>query len=158
MARITVTHRHDESFDVRVRGYALIADEPVSSGGDDEGPTPTELMVAGLAACAAEEAVRTLAESGEPYALTTEVDADFTWDAARQRVGTILLNVKLPDGMSKAVTDAVKLAVLACPARKMLTEPPTLHYEFGGAERLEAASQSVNGWPREAAPDADAGR
>lgn len=139
MARITVTHRHDESFDIRVRGYALISDEPVTYGGDDEGPTPTELMVAGLAACAAEEAVRCLTEAGHAF-LAVEVEADFVWDLEDQRIASIHLKVKLPDGLSEKLRDAVSAAVLSCPARKMLTQPPSVDYELHTSSALPAAA------------------
>jgi putative redox protein len=154
MPRITVTHRHDESFDVRVRGCALISDEPVTYGGDDEGPTPTELMVAGLAACAAEEAVRCMAALGEAF-MATEVGADFAWDREQQRVDSVQLTVTLPDGISENARVAVTAAVLACPARKMLTQPPTVEYDFHESPKTAAVAASRNGWPREASPDAD---
>lgn len=132
MARITVTHRHDDSFDIHIRGYALISDEPVTYGGDDEGPTPTELMVAGLAACAAEEAVQCLSASGQAF-LAVEVDAEFAWDPQDQRIGSIRLKVNLPDGLDDKMRDAVSAAVLSCPARKMLMQPPTIEYDFLGS-------------------------
>lgn len=37
--------------DVVVRSHALVADEPVAVGGDDLGPTPYDLLAAGLGAC-----------------------------------------------------------------------------------------------------------
>lgn len=48
-----VTRTRTGSFrtDIRVRGHALVADEPESVGGGDEGPTPYDLLVAGLGAC-----------------------------------------------------------------------------------------------------------
>src|ERR1700693_3491424 len=95
MARITVKHRHGPSFDIRVRGYALISDEPVTVGGDDEGPTPTELMVAGVAACAADEVVKCLVAIGERFE-PTEVGADFDWVSEGCRVRSIRLEVTVP--------------------------------------------------------------
>ncbi len=34
-----------------MRGHLLVADEPETHGGKDHGPTPTELVMSGLAAC-----------------------------------------------------------------------------------------------------------
>ncbi len=41
------THR------VEIRQHQLITDEPTQDGGDDEGPSPQELLAASLAACTA---------------------------------------------------------------------------------------------------------
>jgi putative redox protein len=155
MARISVKHRHGQSFDIRVRGYALISDEPVTLGGDDEGPTPTELMVAGLAACAADEAVTCLIASGEMFE-PVEIGADFAWDPATCRVGSIRISVSMPDGISTSTRDNVLRAMLSCPARKMLTEPPTVEYQLGAGVKVSVGS-APNGssWPAEPPPDVD---
>src|SRR3954452_955006 len=39
--------------DVKVREHELTADEPTDQGGDDEGPSPQELLAASLASCTA---------------------------------------------------------------------------------------------------------
>jgi putative redox protein len=158
MARITVTHRHGQSFDVRVRGYALISDEPVTLGGEDEGPTPTELMVAGLATCAADEVVKSLSEHGEKLA-ATEVGADFEWDLKGGRVACIRLTLTLPDGLGAEAGERMLESVLACPARKMLVEPPTIEYEFdAGGVPVLAGRADVRSWPMEPPPDVDSVR
>lgn len=38
---------------IEIRGHTVIADEPGSEGGTNLGPTPTELLLASLGACAA---------------------------------------------------------------------------------------------------------
>ncbi len=52
-AERVVTRSHLGTFrtDIRVRQHALVADEPVSVGGEDTGPTPYDLLLAGLGAC-----------------------------------------------------------------------------------------------------------
>jgi putative redox protein len=39
--------------DVAIRQFQLVADEPTHLGGSDQGPTPTELVLAGLGSCKA---------------------------------------------------------------------------------------------------------
>lgn len=125
--RITVTHRHDTSFDVRVRGYALISDEPVSLGGEDEGPTPTELMIAGLAACTADAATRHLLER-DLLTGPVAVHADFSWDALGRRITDVRVQLVLPADLSDADRESVLTEILRCPARLVLTEPPQIAY------------------------------
>jgi putative redox protein len=156
MARITVKHRHGQSFDIRVRGYALVSDEPVTLGGDDEGPTPTELMVAGLAACAADEVVKRLASIGERFE-PTEVGADFDWDAEGSRVTSIRLEVTVPYVISTSARNEVLRAMLSCPARKMLAEPPSVECELsvGCAPLAVGPGLDSSSWPEEPPPDVD---
>jgi putative redox protein len=131
MARITVKHRHSQTFDINIRGYALLSDEPVPIG-EDEGPSPTELMVAGLASCAAEEAMKSLAALGLPYQ-DLEIEADFAWDVESERVASVRLVVSLPSDLDEAAASALEAAMMSCPARKMLTQPPSVQYDFSGS-------------------------
>jgi putative redox protein len=155
MARITVRHRYGQTFDIQVRGYGLVSDEPVTHGGDDEGPTPTELMVAGLAACAADEVVKCLAGIGLQLQ-PVEIGAEFAWDAEGGRVSSVRLGVTIPETISESTRKKVLQAMLSCPARKMLTQPPTVEYELSVASvPVLAGSPSGGGWPPEAPPDVD---
>ena len=50
-----VSHREDGALrnNVEIRGHRLVADEPLEGGGNDEGPTPVELLAGSLASCTA---------------------------------------------------------------------------------------------------------
>jgi len=48
---VTRTGQDGFATDIQVRRHSLVADEPESVGGEDSGPTPYDLLVAGLGAC-----------------------------------------------------------------------------------------------------------
>jgi LmbE family N-acetylglucosaminyl deacetylase len=52
-ATMRVDYRDGDRFDIRIRDHVVTVDQPTDVGGDDAGPTPTELFVAGLASCVA---------------------------------------------------------------------------------------------------------
>ncbi|MDQ2676116.1 MAG: OsmC family protein [Actinomycetota bacterium] len=52
--RVVARRRTGFTHDVEIEGgHTLISDEPASAGGNDEGPSPTRLLAASLAACTA---------------------------------------------------------------------------------------------------------
>src|SRR5215208_8054430 len=55
MATMRASARQLEKFrhDVKMRTHQLTADEPIDDGGDDDGPSPQELLAASLASCTA---------------------------------------------------------------------------------------------------------
>src|SRR3974390_2207712 len=94
---VHITHLGNDRFEIGVRQHRLQVDQPVSDGGDDTGPTPTELFIASLAACVAFYARRYLAR----HDLPTEglaVDASFTMASRPARVGGITVHLEPPFG------------------------------------------------------------
>jgi hypothetical protein len=49
LARVTVRGQSGYAQQVEIAGHTLAADEPVKRGGTDTGPSPIELLLAGLA-------------------------------------------------------------------------------------------------------------
>jgi putative redox protein len=53
MATITVRSEQSYRTSIQIRNHTIIADEPVHDGGDNEGPTPMEIMIGTVGACVA---------------------------------------------------------------------------------------------------------
>jgi putative redox protein len=67
--------------EARARGFRLIVDEPPSFGGEDAGPNPEEVLLAGVGTCQAITAALYAALLGIPirrYSVRLIGDADFT--------------------------------------------------------------------------------
>lgn len=110
---------------VTVRDFEILADEPPSAGGDDEGPTPTEIFLASLATCFT-LAVAHVARKGdvELGELAVRVDADYSglrFSHLRVEVAT-----GLPRGEAE---DLVEQAQRYCFVSRTLLEPPVIEYE-----------------------------
>ena len=72
---ISVDWASGDSFVIDVRAHFLTVDQPYADGGQDLGPTPTELFVASLAGCVGFYAERFLRRHGiAPDGLRVECD------------------------------------------------------------------------------------
>jgi putative redox protein len=121
---ITVTHVSGDRFAIQVRGHRLEVDQPLADGGQDTGPTPTELFVASLAACVAFYGRRFLARH-DLEAAGLRVDCRATMSTDRPaRVASVTLDIagvpELADNRRKAL-----LAVVDhCTVHNSLRTPP----------------------------------
>lgn len=106
-----------------MRGHSVQGDEPIENGGKDVGPTPTELVLSGLAACTVS---------------TIRMYADRKgWDVDKIEVEMSIQTNKTETGQSAQiksvieiigeVTEEQKLRMLdiarKCPVHKLLTNP-----------------------------------
>lgn len=49
--KTTLSNNKEFKTDVNIAKHHIVLDEPVASGGNDEGPTPTQMAIASLGAC-----------------------------------------------------------------------------------------------------------
>lgn len=81
---------------VRTGKHELIGDEPISNGGNDEGPSPFGFLLSGLVSCTA-ITLRMYAERKEWPLETISVEARYDVDDDGQRA--IKRTITLPDGL-----------------------------------------------------------
>jgi uncharacterized OsmC-like protein len=130
MNAIHVHHVDADRFRVEVRGHELTVDQPLDDGGGDQGPTPTELFVAGLASCVAFYAGRYLRRHG----LATDglgVACEFGFATDRPaRVSEVRLHVSLPDGFPEARRAGLQAVVEHCTVHNSIRQAPDVTIEL----------------------------
>jgi len=127
---ITVVNTHGDRMAIRIRGHDLVSDQPMDAGGEDTGPTPTELFVAGLAACVGFYAERFLRRHGSAEGMT--VTCDFAMSTDRpSRVASVDLRIDLPGPLREDLRDALLRAADHCTVHNSLRTPPAVHIEIG---------------------------
>jgi putative redox protein len=123
MARISAQHEAGDRFRISIRGHDVVVDQPRPSS--DDGPTPTELFVASLTACAAFYARRFLARHGLADGALT-VWSTFEWAPDHLRVSAIELHVQVPDGVPDMLEAALLRAVERCTVHESIRRTPVV--------------------------------
>lgn len=123
-----VSHDDGARFRIDVRGHRVYVDQPRSAeDGTDSGPTPTELFVASVAACAAYYGRTYLARRG----LSDHVKVTARWDygKAPDRVTSIELSVNAP-GLPVDKAAVFRRVVEACLVHNTLANHPRVDVEL----------------------------
>jgi putative redox protein len=145
MERISVDYRTRDRFRLRIRGHELVLDQPLTAGGDDMGPTPTELFVAGLAGCIGFYAERYLRRHKlSTDGLAVECSFDMSNDQPA-RVARVDVQVSLPEGFPGQRTEALLRVVDRCTVHNTLSRPPEILIDLKRAEPLEMSMPEVAG-------------
>lgn len=128
---VRVVHLGGDRFDINVRGHVIRTDQPASDGGEDTGPTPTELFIASLAGCVAFYARRYLRR----HDLPTEglaVEADFRMGSRPARVDRIEVRLTAPAGMPEERRGALLAVASHCTVHNSLMTAPGISVVFAG--------------------------
>ncbi|HEY8474217.1 MAG TPA: OsmC family protein [Natronosporangium sp.] len=138
MATISVTQLAGNRFQIEVRGHRLLVDQPHRWGGEDAGPTPTELFVASLAACVGHYATEYLRRHELPFE-GLRVDCEWRMLAAdHARVGRIGLRVTPPAPVPPELRPGLEQAVEHCTVHNSLRQPPEITIGVTDPAHVEA--------------------
>jgi uncharacterized OsmC-like protein len=134
MTNIVVRYLDGDRLTAAVRGHEVTVDQPAADGGDDLGPTPTELFVSGLAACVGFYAERYLRRHDlDPTGLVVECDFDFSEDRPA-RVREIRIAVRAP-GLPEARREPFARVIKHCTVHNSLVQPPTVTIDLVRSEK-----------------------
>jgi putative redox protein len=135
-AAIRVEYQGGDRLLITSRGHELRSDQPVEDGGGDTAPTPTEIFLAGLAACVAFYAERFLHRHG----LITEglaVTCRYAWAENPHRVGEVNLDVEAP-GLTTEKREAFTRVIEHCTVHNTLQQPPAVRIRVTPAQAVAA--------------------
>ena len=112
---------------VRMGEHEMLFDQPASvPGGEERGPSPLDVMVVSVAACAHYFAAAYLHGRGLPTeGLTVEVESEKE-RVPVSRLGRLSMKVRLPTGLSERQIAGVERAIKSCPAYGTLLHPPSV--------------------------------
>jgi ribosomal protein S12 methylthiotransferase accessory factor len=105
------------------KGFKIVTDQPVESGGAGSAPTPFDLFLASIGTCAGLYALkfcqqRNLDAEGLAVSLTPEKDGD------GKRIARIRIDIKLPPAFPEKYREAILRAVDQCKVKRHILEPP----------------------------------
>lgn len=112
-----------DRFAIQIRGHRVVVDQPAEMGGDDVGPTPTELFVASLASCVGFYARRYLARH-DLDATGLAVEVTYTMATKPSRVGDVTLRLVVPAGVPQEREAALLAMAGHCTVHNTLTVTP----------------------------------
>jgi uncharacterized OsmC-like protein len=116
--------------EVSGRGHRLTADEPLSVGGTDSGPMPTELLTAGLASCFCMAVAFAATKRGiDVRDLAVDVIATRAGKELRYGHYEIAVRSDLPESALERLVEAAKRY---CWVTNTLAQPPELSYRVHG--------------------------
>lgn len=122
--------------DIAIRQFQLTADEPTSLGGDDRGPTPTELVMAGLGSCKAITIQMYAERKGWPLeSVSVAVESQTV-----ERQTMIFAHLTLEGDLSDEQRDRLREIGDRCPVHRLLAGTVDIQTRFAAPYRAESCT------------------
>jgi uncharacterized OsmC-like protein len=119
-------------FNIKIGNFKVITDLPREKGGEETGPTPSELFVASLGSCVALYCVNYLDTAGlDPSELSADIEWDFSEDRP-SRVDKVSISLKIPHAELGKRKNAVLAAAKSCTIHNTLQNPPEITISVEG--------------------------
>jgi putative redox protein len=120
---LTVVFGENYRIDVAYKGFSIKTDQPIRDGGDGSAPSPFDLFLASLAACAGYYALafcreRQIPTAGLAVTMTTERGA------VSKMIDKITIEVVPPGGFPDKYRAALVKAVDHCTVKAHILRPP----------------------------------
>jgi putative redox protein len=120
---------------VEIRQHGVTADEPVKDGGQDQGPTPQELLAASLASCMAITVDMYAQRKGWDLGLA---EVECRYEQAERGAGTHFeVVLRLPGSLDDEQRERLRVIAGKCPVHR------TLEGEVSFSDRVETLQSTT---------------
>jgi|YelNatPaOPRAMG01_1025707.scaffolds.fasta_scaffold00007_98 uncharacterized OsmC-like protein len=121
--RIEVTFPGNLRVEASYKGFRVMTDQPVYSGGEGSAPSPFDLFLISIATCAGYYFLafckeRKISIEGAKVTMSMEKDPE------KKMIGRLLIDLYLPAGFPEKYKEAVKRAVDSCTVKLHIFNPP----------------------------------
>lgn len=117
MASASSRRRGKYETEVEIREHRLTADEPPGSGGDDKGPSPTELLAASLASCTA--ITIEMYASRKDWELGA-IEVDVNWPGPIEGGKKLEVEIRVPAELTDEQRERLLAIAAHCPVHRLL--------------------------------------
>jgi putative redox protein len=130
MDLITLKHEKGLCFSVQVRGHRFLVDMPEESKGEDQGPSPSDLLAASLGACMGTHMVLYSETAGLSLGgMEMNLVYNLIEEQGRKRIQTVTIDVVLPKDPGER-SAALLRAAQSCMVRNTLEKGLTIDLEI----------------------------
>jgi putative redox protein len=127
--KATATRTAGYTHRIEIRNHQLTVDEPQDQGGDDRGPTPQELLAAGLAACTAITIEMYAERKGWDIG---EVAVECEYEQTERNSPTeFKLTLRLPGDLNREQLERLQAIAAKCPVHRALEGKAKFHHRAG---------------------------
>ena len=134
MDLITLKHEKDLCFSVQVRGHKFLVDMPRESKGQDQGPSPSDLLAASLGACMGMHMALYSQTAGlSCEGMEMNLVYNLVEEKGRKRIQTVTIDVVLPQDLGER-SAALLRAAQNCIVRNTLEKGPAIDVEITAKE------------------------
>lgn len=128
MSLISIKHENALRVRADIRGHKVVLDVPANLGGADAGPEPVELFTASLGACMAMHIAKYCETAKLPHE-GFEMDLDFQVVKGPLRVGSVMIDIRLPAEFPESRVEAIKRAGAAMYGKNTLKDTTAVDVE-----------------------------
>lgn len=129
MALVEVGFPGGKKVDANIKGFEVRTDQPVAGGGEGSAPSPFDLFLASIATCAGIYAV-SFCQSKDLSTEGMKLELDGERDPDTGLIGTMTLNLKLPEGFPDKYKNAIQKSMELCTVKKHLANPPSFEMKL----------------------------